>query len=195
MELEETLSCTFCSYCCKLRLDLIKHCLGTHSFEYTFRFRCGIRGCLHCFTFGATFSSFKTHANRKHPNWKEYVNNTDVSVTLPSMETPSLNGAHESYSLNDDDGSFDHTVATLNSASIHYDSTLMNCMITPNIYTPRSAEHTAAIFLLTFQEKYRLSQRAIYFSVGSINSIVDSVLESIKDTIQGSTEIDIGSIS
>ena len=67
----------------------------------------------------------------------------------------------------------------------------MNYMITPNIYTPRSAEHTAALFLLTFQEKYRLSQTATNFSVGSINSIVDSVLESIKE----STEMDISFFS
>ena len=36
MELEDSLSYIFCSYCCKLRLGLIKHCLGTHSYEYTF---------------------------------------------------------------------------------------------------------------------------------------------------------------
>ena len=37
---------------------------------------------------------------------------------------------------------------------------------------PPSAQNVAALFLLTFQEKYKLPQKAINFAVGSVNTIV-----------------------
>ena len=52
-----------------------------------------------------------------------------------------------------------------------------------------SANHTAALFLLTLQEKYRLSQKAINFAVGSISTIVDSVCGSIKESVQKSFDV------
>ena len=55
-----------------------------------------------------------------------------------------------------------------------------------NWRAPPSAKHTAALFLLTLQEKYKLSQKAIDFAVGSISSIVDSVCDSIRNDIQSS---------
>ena len=66
--------------------DLIKHSFGAHSMEATFRFNCGIKGCLHQFRSGATFSSFKSHASRKHPNWHKDINNCDQDQPT-SMET------------------------------------------------------------------------------------------------------------
>lgn len=67
----EDITCHLCSYRCKAQLNLIKHSFGAHSVEANFKMKCGIKGCLHQFNTGATFSSFKTHANRKHPNWHE----------------------------------------------------------------------------------------------------------------------------
>lgn len=77
------LSCTLCSFRCNMRLDLIKHSFAVHSMEPAFHFVCGIRGCLHSFRFGSTFSSFKSHASRKHPNWQESVND-EATHTAPS---------------------------------------------------------------------------------------------------------------
>lgn len=51
---------------------------------------------------------------------------------------------------------------------------------------PPSAKRTAALFLLTLQEKYKLSQKAIDFAVGSISTIISSVCDSIKNDIQSS---------
>lgn len=56
--------------------------------------------------------------------------------------------------------------------------------------TPPSAKRTAALFLLTVQEKYRLSQKAIDFAVGSISTIVDSVCNSIKNSIKSTLEVE-----
>lgn len=65
--------CLLCAYRCSSKIDLIKHLFGAHSVEATFRFKCGINGCSYQFRSGATFASFKTHANRKHPNWQDNV--------------------------------------------------------------------------------------------------------------------------
>ena len=47
------------------------------------------------------------------------------------------------------------------------------------------AQKAAALFLLTFQERFKLSQSAINFAVGSINTIVDSVCESVQSSLEG----------
>ena len=46
------------------------------------------------------------------------------------------------------------------------------------------AQKRAALFLLTFKEKYWLSQSAIDFAVGSIQSIVDSVCASAISAVE-----------
>ena len=47
------------------------------------------------------------------------------------------------------------------------------------------AQKAAALFLLTFQERFKLSQSAINFAVGSINTIVDSVCKSVQSSLEG----------
>lgn len=74
----EDLSCNWCSYCCKEQLDLIKHSFGAHSLESSFHFKCGIGGCLHQFHTRTTFYSFKSHADRKHPHWRERISNNSA---------------------------------------------------------------------------------------------------------------------
>ena len=56
-----------------------------------------------------------------------------------------------------------------------------------------SAQRTAALFLLTFQERYKLSQTAILFAVGTINTIVDGACKSLRESIQerGSLTTDV----
>ena len=49
--------------------------------------------------------------------------------------------------------------------------------------TEADPQRVAALFLLTLQEKYRLSQAAINFAVGSINSIVNGVCHSIQGSV------------
>ena len=44
-------------------------------------------------------------------------------------------------------------------------------------------QRTVALFLLTFQEKCKVSQTAINFAVGSINTIVDSVCEGVQSSL------------
>lgn len=170
------LSCTFSSYCCNVRLDLIKHLFSSHSVEAMFSFVCGIKGCRHSFKFGSTYSSFKTHANRKHPNWQDYVNELDATPLLPTSSSIHLNPESDSPSANECLPELPEPVIL--------DTALTSCP---------SAQRTAALFLLTFQERYKLSQTAINFAVGTINTIVDGACESLRESIQekGSLTTDV----
>ena len=169
------LFCGFCSYCSNTRLSLIKHSFGSHCTEPTFHFVCGVKGCLHSFKFGSTFSSFKTHASRKHPNWQESVNDEAAAITItppPPLLTPSLDP-----DLN----------ATQNPFELPEGPTIGgHCISGPLTNPVASSQRTAALFLLTFQEQYKLSQTAINFAVGSINSIVNDVCESVHESVTSS---------
>ena len=181
-----SLVCPRCSYRCKLQLDLIKHSMDTHSLEQTFHLKCGIRGCLHTFTFGSTFSSFKTHANRNHSNWQAYLKSDENASSVPSPLSPlpelsshPIDDPPTEFTYNEIDhheGDYVPAFAELSKHDIPQSS----------LDRSRSPQYTAAMFLLAFKEKYKLSQKAINFSVDSINSIVRSTCESIKSSVKES---------
>lgn len=169
-----------------MQLDFIKHSLSTHSLEHTFHFKCGIRGCPHSFKFGATFSSFKTHANRSHPNWQQHV--TEVNDFEPTPSTDTLNNLLPP----DEDANVDDTPTLPPDEDADVDHTpplTGECVCDSTEFEPVvSSQHRAAMFLLTFREKYKLSQKAIDFAVSSINSIVGSVCDTIKVAVHESLQ-------
>lgn len=138
---------------------LLQHSFGVHSVEPSFRLVCGINGCMHCFTYGSTFSSFKSHASRKHPNWKERINEAECSVHLTPLSCTDM--------LSDREQNCNEWRGTGGAYGLwRYISRKLP-----------SAQRTAALF---FQEKHRVSQTAINFAIGSISTIVDSVCTSIE---------------
>ena len=169
------LCCTFCSYRCSTRLQLLAHSFATHSVEPTFHLVCGIQGCLHSFKCGSTYSSFKSHACRKHPNWKEHVN---VADTLPPMPLRPVENEAQDLTETSDVSEAVAVCATPSSAA-PAEQTISTSASTSSI-----AQRTAAMFLLTFQERFRVSQTAINFAVGSINTIVDGVCEVIQHSLE-----------
>ena len=184
-------SCTFCSYHSNTRLNVIKHSFASHSMEPTFHIACGMKGCLHPFKFGSIFS-FKTYASQKHPNWQESVNDEAATVTIippPPSLTPSLDSTKDHLAttsqipdpveLTESQTVNEHLAGNSGSLTNHF---------TPQFCPP--AQRTAALFLLTFQERYKLSQTAINFGVGSINVIVNGVCESVHGSIQSSLDSD-----
>ena len=181
------LSCCFCSYRSNSRLNLIKHSFASHSIEPAFHIVCGVKGCVHSFKFGSTFSSFKTHASRKHPNWQESVNDETAAVTVtPSPVTPSP--VAPSLELSQAD-----LTTTPDPVELTEDPTVSGhcCSGSLTNHEPSSSPPTqraAALFLLTFQERYKVSQTAINFAVGSINTIVSGVCESVRESIQSSVD-------
>ena len=176
--------CTLCSYRSDNRMDLIKHYFATHSMEPNFRIVCGIKGCAHSFVFGSTFSSFKSHACRKHPNWQQCVNESEsllsdaaapqVSVTLDAACDGEVDPVVFPKSPN--------TNVDLFSVSV--------CDPEPRSQPRprRSAQEAAALFLLTFKEQYKLPQRAIDFAVGSIKSILSGVCATLQESMQVSLQ-------
>ena len=166
--------CTLCAFRCGTRLELVKHYFATHAVEPKFRLVCGIKGCSHTFYFGSTFSSFKTHASRKHTNWKENLTestlalepSTSISEVQPTPEVDATEVVSPPTS----------NLQDFESEALHR--------------TPcRSAKETAALFLITFKEQYKLPQKAIDFAVGSINSIVGSVCSDFQQSMQGAVTI------
>lgn len=145
--------------------------------EPSFWFVCGISGCVHCFGRRATFESFKTQAFWKHPRWQELVNETEdplaseISLSKVTPQSPVVRTPKGPLSSPPFKPCTD-TAALLVSPSINRPTR-----------TASTPQHTAALFLLTFKVKYRLSQNAIDYAVGSINMIVDSVCSSIQDVL------------
>lgn len=175
-------SCTFCTFRCNLRLDLIKHLFGSHSMEPRFLYVCGIKGCPHTFKYGSTFSSFKTHASRKHPNWQDHVNQNNDGVAVVSGLEPRPGPVADS--------SASGVGPSANSAEMEPDPHAesfepdLHCDTNTETPTGSSTKKAAALFILTFQERYKLSQKAINFAVGTVDAIVDSACEAIRSSLQ-----------
>ena len=174
------LLCTLCSYRSNNRMDLIRHNFATHSMEPSFRIVCGIKGCAHSFVFGSTFSSFKSHVSRKHPNWQQCVNESEslLSDAAASQVSVTLGAGC--------DGEVDPVVFP-NSPNTNTDLfSISVCDPGPKSQPcpRRSAQEAAALFLLTFKEQYKLPQRAIDFAVGSIQSILSDVCATLQESMQ-----------
>lgn len=180
--------CTSCSYRCEIVIDLIKHLFSVHSVEPNFFFVCGINGCLHAFKCGASFSSFKTHATRKHQGWQD--NLTHSIHSFSSLYALLSDQQHESQMMStttvvaDTGNQSDQCSSDSDSEPIELvPESVQPLLQIPNLHSPSSLsnpmggnpERVAAMFLLTLQEKYKVSQAAINFCVGSINSIVEAV--------------------
>ena len=172
--------CTLCPFRCTARLQLIQHSFQTHSVEPTFHFVCGIKGCLHTFKVGATYSSFKSHACRKHPNWQEHLDET-VAVPSPVASLPDISQDNEPICTEVDEVHLDIDMTRYNEPI---------SVSQPLSQSSNKVQRTAALFLLTFQEKYRLSEASINFAVGSINSIVEGACEAARIAVEKLLESD-----
>lgn len=167
MAAEMVLSCGMCSFRCLLRLQLIQHSFQTHSAEPTFHLVCRIKGCLHGFKFGSTYSSFKSHASRKHCNWQEYIeevvdSSTHVTAedTLLSTVTETVGGLGTCDAAQDAETNFDcpsdddddvSVEISLDQGSLTITNEEEREQETSTDYSSR-AQRTAGLFLLTFKE-------------------------------------------
>ena len=132
---------------------------------------------------GSTFSSFKTHVNRKHPNWKDEIENMSPTERII---TPAVT-SHRDESQNTDRDA----LMPLNGEHPYGDLDISNHVAEPETACEQTTkndhpavERTAAMFLLTYKERFKLPQASIDFAVGAINGIVDSVCESVKKSVE-----------
>ena len=175
------LFCTLCPYCCNVRLDLIKH-LHILWRPHFILFAVAKVAC--------TLSSLVLHTlhlrpmlNRKHPNWQDYVNEPDAApLLLPTSSSMNL--------LNPES---DLPESDLPAVNEHLPELPEPVVLDTELTSCPSAQRTATLFLLTFQERYKLSQKAINFAVGTINALVDGACESLRDSLQdrGSLTTDV----
>ena len=174
-----TYNCDRCSFRCPTKLELIKHSFDSHSAEPLFQLKCGIQGCLHRFLPGSSFSSFKTHASRKHPNWQYFISQNPITeVDTPAMRSrageqdPSLLSLSESEPFDMEEG-----LAGMNDR----ETVQMDTITDEELFS--SAKRPAALFLLTLKEKYNISQTALDYAVGSVTTIVDQVCSNVKRSV------------
>jgi len=173
--------CTSCSFCCNKRLDLIKHLFVTHSVEPNFYFV--------ALTAALTRSSWALHSIRL-----SHTRVGSIPIGRNSWTTKWLQLRLRPR--------FCHlcwiptrltsvqSVDTVLTRKIH--SAPLKPVLQP-VYSRETstsrlcppAQKAAALFLLTFQERFKLSQSAINFAVGSINTIVDSVCKSVQSSVEG----------
>lgn len=175
-------SCSLCPYRSDRRFHLIKHTFDCHSMEPSFHFICGMQGCQHSFKFGSSFSSFKSHASRKHKNWQAILEVNDAESSISS-----LSAAISTFDSGDVDLPFlspvtnepDSTMVQP-SASFVQDNSDLNRSENSADSGVSPASKSAAMFLLTLKERYNLPQTAIDFAVGTIHGIISNVCDSIQ---------------
>lgn len=156
--------CKRCSFCCNSVAILVKHVFQSHSADPLFTFPCPLANCPHVFKPGSTYFSFQSHAQRKHPNWKEELLSLPAATSQVSEDAANSvqpQSADERYQLDE------HVAGTQEEASI-----------LPHVQAstgPSTVSRSAAQFLLTLKEKHGLTQAAVDFAVGSVNQIVSHV--------------------
>jgi hypothetical protein len=144
-------------------------------------YACHVEQCPRAFTLGSTYSSFLSHAARKHPNWKELLDQA------PPITRPKLN----QFSHNSSASFLEHESQSEVESSIDQQDDGNDPMdfSTPEWPTDSSddgisdARKAAGRFLLGLKERYRLSQAAVDFTVGAVNQIISIVHEDLKKSI------------
>ena len=165
-------NCKLCSFRSRDHLSLLKHVFEVHSSEPIFVHTCGIKGCPHSFSSGATFASFLSHANRRHCNWRQTL----------ALEAPDDDVTHTSCWL----GNFDADDGGPEALGPSHSS------ISDDSEEGIDLQRTAALFLLTLKEKHRLTQSAVDFAVGSVKQMMTLAYEgskqSVKEALQSSQD-------
>ena len=163
--------CKKCSFCCSNNLSLVKHAFEAHSFEVNFVHPCGIGGCPHSFTTGSTFKTFKSHVYRKHSGGLEELNAEQEAGVQTESDSEDLTGDVIRMDLGDPENC-DEGQDLDESTQIQHGSKL---------------NETAARFLLSLKEKYRLTQSAVNFTVAAVDEMMrlkcEQLHRSVEDTL------------
>lgn len=99
------------------------------------------------------------------------------------IEEGTLSTVSHSTDANTVSDSFDQNPTQPDASQTDAYSTTWTMPTTSSSVDSSAAKRTAGLFLLTFKEKFKLSQKAINFAVGSINTIVDSVCDTVQQSV------------
>ena len=115
---------------------------------------------------GSTYSSFLSHANRKHPNWRQVL---DATFPIGRRKQPSLQPLIEPESGCGDE-------STNDGDDDHKDFSMPDYPSRDNEDVCVSdSQRAAAKFVLTLKERYKLSQTAVDFAIAAVNQIISAV--------------------
>ncbi len=171
--------CDQCSYRCSSRIQLIKHSFSSHSSEPLFKLRCSIHGCLYCFLPGSSFSSFKTHVSRKNPDWQKSLAAYD-GTSGPILTQVANEEFGERLTVVQEQ---ENIQALIGDSEEQLPMDVDNYLEDDIPFSSHDSRRTAALFLLTFKEKYNLSQRALDYAIGSVGNIVQlSLMSALGET-------------
>lgn len=175
MDVTTTNQCFYCLFCSSSTLDVLKHSFESHSNQVNFRVVCSINGCQHTFCSGSSFSSYKTHASRKHPQWQENMNSCKIIYGGPALE-PNLSSTAASGDMLSNQ-SIDGRMSDMS----HRDESRPRD--DRSVVKHHSTDKAVAQVLLTLQERYKTPQVAVDFVVKSMNDIVSQVSISLQESV------------
>ncbi len=167
-------ACKYCCFRCTQWLFFLRHSFQAHSSVPNFSFSCDVEGCHQTFK---KYSSIQSHLNRKHRNCDLENIRNDLehgSSVGNDFDQNSVNKDHDSDNTDgfDDEGSDD--------VGDHDEESEAVCSSQPKV----TLEKSAALFLMTLKEKYKLTQTAVGFSIDQIITIIDISLQQAKDQVE-----------
>ncbi len=155
--------CYMCnSFRCSTNSALVKHLFQVHSYEPNFMYACHVEQCPRAFTLGSTYSSFLSHAARKHPNWKELLDQAPP-ITRPKLNQFS-NNSSASFLEHESQSEVESSMDQQDDCNDPMDFSIPEWPIDSSGDGISDTRKAAGRFLLGLKERYRLSQAAVDFT-------------------------------
>ena len=137
----------------------MRHVFESHSSVPHFSFVCGINGCTRTF---CKYSTIKSHVARKH---------CDVDLEVGRNTSLSL---ESSVADNIEDSTQESIESQVDSMEVCADS----------IVSSNQMQKTAALYLLTLKERYKITQTAVDFVVSQTKHMVDNVVTDLRSAAE-----------
>ena len=172
---------------CSKNSCLVKHLFEVHSYEPNFTYTCQVDHCPRSFSVGSKYVSFLQHVSRKHPNWKE-----NLDASRPITHGTFIFNLPDSIS-SDSDPTF-NTPASLTTEDLLNDENDFSSQLNSDNESDADAQPeecarlAAGRFLLTLKERYKLSQAAVDFCVGSVKQMIGFTCQDLKLSMQEALE-------
>ena len=142
-------------------------------------YACHVEQCPRAFTLGSTYSSL-SHATRKHPNWKELLDQAPP-ITKPKLNQSANSSA--SFLECESQGEIESDNDQQDDSNDPMDFSTPEWPTDSSGDDVSDARKAAGKFLLGLKERYRLSQAAVDFTVGAVNQIISIVHEDLKKNV------------
>ena len=191
--------CRLCPFVSQENLEMVKHMFDSHTEVCHY---CCIDDCKYLFRRGTSYSSFLGHALRKHIGWRDVINDNPLPCFFLDKFSTEANvemdcDIHGNKCDNDcyDETCMDteyNSVSEPNcvyetdfecEADVEYDSRIPTAHANASATKPDPIL-TAGLFLLSFKERYRLSQSAINYAMHCVDMMVSATCENIYEHVE-----------